>query len=160
MSLMLLLRAVFCILNQTRTKESFGDAEVTFGIHGKSPQSSSQKFYSYLCFLRYVCFLPVSPFWLATFCLAGNPQKNWTRSKLFVHSTLFVCTYYLWFFQIFLSYEFHCHVATGIKNYDGQFNGPMVWRSNSQLICLCACQNFGSLQDVLATAARLPINML
>lgn len=32
------LSAVFCISNQTRTNQSFGDAEVTFGIHSKSPE--------------------------------------------------------------------------------------------------------------------------
>ena len=118
MSLMQLLSAVFCISNQTRTNQSFGDAEVTFGIHSKSPQSSSQKFYSYLCFLRYVCFLLVS-FCLPTFFLADNPLKNWTCKEFCVHST-FLSLYFLRFIFLMslIHIKCHCHVATGTKNYN------------------------------------------
>lgn len=42
--------------NQTRTNQSVRDAEVTFGIHTKSPELLSSIAILIFCFLRSVCF--------------------------------------------------------------------------------------------------------
>lgn len=89
---MWLLSAAFCISNQTRTNQSFGDAEVTFGIHTESPQSSSHEFYSYLCLLRSD---------LLTLFLTGNPVKN----SMFIPPFLVRIYFIFDFFTFLLDYE-------------------------------------------------------